>query len=114
MSERQFTAADREVVLRGGLIDAIRVFRVATGLDLITTKRAVERIRAGELRIDEFLHAVETCPRCQGKGVVPLPENEAERLKSILQRIQMFLPREELQTSSEHEIAQLIGEALNP
>lgn len=71
------TDSDREAILKGGLFDAITIFRHYCPVGLVMAKQAVESIRRGTARLEDFLGDAAVskarCPSCEGTGFVPHP-----------------------------------------
>jgi hypothetical protein len=70
---RPLTPEDRQEILHGQMIPAIKAFRSYMDLGLIGCKRAVESIREGRISVDEALgqSGLKTpCPHCKGTGFV--------------------------------------------
>ena len=73
------TPEERNTILNGGMIDAVRIWNCHNNVGIVMAKRGVEAVRAGKMRLEEFFgsEAQMLCPHCKGTGYINKPPAES-------------------------------------
>lgn len=72
----KITLEDREAILHASLIDGIKIFRSYSHFGLKDAKEAVEALRSGRMKLEDFFEPKEPCSHCNGTGFVSSKDSD--------------------------------------